>query len=453
MYKIITTLFIIMSSALSQVAPNILPYSSNNKRLNTHQMEYFNNKSIDFFKYAALTKIDDVEVFRLSLSFKEFKTGKIKISNWDIPKGGALFIFNDSTSFIGPYMDNSPSIFVSGLFFSDKVTLEYIRPIDANFIESFIINDIIFNKNDYNDFSEDNFDRYKIINNRELPKIMITGYWPPTNEMVRHFSQNIDLNPNGWDGGNWEGLGYDIVSFFPEFDPPNCNSCGQGFGDLEVDYQDFSRDFWTIISSVNPVAIITFSRGFNDMSWELENRVVNRTNWYDDYTSPFLPTPNPPDNTVDNYHIRYSSLPINEIIDAITNLDLGLNVYLDNTNAGLFLSEFAGYHGVWYKEIYEQDSSIPCFSAGHIHVGAQIDWGLAKEATEITIRTLAEYLDQFIILQGDCNNDGQINNQDLVTVVLSIVNNSQTENSSDLNFDSSVDIFDLLLLSDYLLDL
>ena len=53
----------------------------------------------------------------------------------------------------------------------------------------------------------------------------------------------------------------------------------------------------------------------------------------------------------------------------------------------------------------------------------------------------------------DINNDGQINNQDLVTVVLSIINNSQTENSSDLNFDSSVDIFDLLFLSDYLLGL
>ena len=50
----------------------------------------------------------------------------------------------------------------------------------------------------------------------------------------------------------------------------------------------------------------------------------------------------------------------------------------------------------------------------------------------------------------DINNDGQINNEDLITVVISIVNNSQTENSSDLNFDFAVDIFDLLLLSDYL---
>ena len=53
----------------------------------------------------------------------------------------------------------------------------------------------------------------------------------------------------------------------------------------------------------------------------------------------------------------------------------------------------------------------------------------------------------------DINNDGQINNEDLITVVISIVNNSETENSSDLNFDFSVDIFDLFLLSDYLSDM
>ena len=53
----------------------------------------------------------------------------------------------------------------------------------------------------------------------------------------------------------------------------------------------------------------------------------------------------------------------------------------------------------------------------------------------------------------DINNDGQINNEDLITIVISIVNNSQTENSSDLNFDFAVDIFDLLLLSDYLSDM
>ena len=43
---------------------------------------------------------------------------------FDIDKRVITHLINDSTSFIGPYMDNSPSIFVSGMFFSDKVTLE-----------------------------------------------------------------------------------------------------------------------------------------------------------------------------------------------------------------------------------------------------------------------------------------------------------------------------------------
>ena len=36
-------------------------------------------------------------------------------------------------------------------------------------------------------------------------KIMITGYWPPTNEMIRPFSQNIAQNPGGWQGATGKG--------------------------------------------------------------------------------------------------------------------------------------------------------------------------------------------------------------------------------------------------------
>ncbi|MEM9660757.1 MAG: hypothetical protein AAF937_00440 [Planctomycetota bacterium] len=32
--------------------------------------------------------------------------------------------------------------------------------------------------------------------------ILVTGDWPPTNEGVRQFSQNLDQNPGGWQGGN-----------------------------------------------------------------------------------------------------------------------------------------------------------------------------------------------------------------------------------------------------------
>ena len=30
--------------------------------------------------------------------------------------------------------------------------------------------------------------------------IMLTGYWPPTNDMLRKFSTNQKQNPDGWEG-------------------------------------------------------------------------------------------------------------------------------------------------------------------------------------------------------------------------------------------------------------
>src|SRR6187401_871766 len=66
--------------------------------------------------------------------------------------------------------------------------------------------------------------------------ILLTGYWPPSNEAVRAFSPNPAQNPSGWIGLNWEGRGYDVYSYFPEFSPPTCTNCGPGTGDLQVDY-------------------------------------------------------------------------------------------------------------------------------------------------------------------------------------------------------------------------
>ena len=47
--------------------------------------------------------------------------------------------------------------------------------------------------------------------------ILLTGYWPPSNEMLRKFSNNPTQNPAGWQGQNWEGRGYNIYAYFPEF--------------------------------------------------------------------------------------------------------------------------------------------------------------------------------------------------------------------------------------------
>lgn len=231
------------------------------------------------------------------------------------------------------------------------------------------------------------------------PTILLTGYWPPTNEMVRPFSTNPDLNPDGWIGENWEGRGYDVHAFFPEFDPPDCQSCGQGFGDLEVDYQDTSADFWPIADGLAPIAVITFSRGAGDMSWELEMNQFNRDQWVNDYTAPLMPTPNPPDASVPVGFLRPSQLPVGAIVDAIGDAGLGLDPFICFTgDGGGFLSEFIAYHGVWYQSLHD-DPKDPafCATAGHIHVGGQVPWATGQAATEVTLRTLIEFLEQIEI--------------------------------------------------------
>ena len=113
--------------------------------------------------------------------------------------------------------------------------------------------------------------------NGERPTILLTGYWPPSNEAIREFSDDPVQNPGGWIGQDWESRGSDVYSYFPEFNPRACRSCGRGSGDLEVDYQDTSTDFWAIVADIKPIAVITFSRGFDNQSWELEMNQYNRT--------------------------------------------------------------------------------------------------------------------------------------------------------------------------------
>ena len=291
--------------------------------------------------------------------------------------------------------------------------------------------------------------------NFENPTVLVTGFWPPTNEMIRHFSQNSDLNPNGWVGDDWENRGFDIVSYFPEFAEPDCNDCGMGFGDLEVDYQDTSDDFWIIVDEVKPIAIITFSRGFIDHSWELEFNFYNRTNWYSDYLDPTLPTPNPPDESVENYFERNSSLPLEEIENAVEEAELGLNAYIDwQGDPGHFVSEFMGYHGAWYRDI-NQESENNCHIAGHIHVGGLIDWETATEATHITLRKVIDHLDQFDYILGDLNEDMLINIQDLLIMVQFILGIQDPtigqSFASDINIDGTINIQDIIILINIIL--
>ena len=360
-----------------------------------------------------------------------------------------LFLIDlETSSFNGPYNIETHE--------SDPITTKHIMlEIHCNYLE---------NKNQSISLSI-----YKYINSIEVndnpeyynkrienPTILVTGYWPPTNEMIRHFSQDINLNPSGWEGENWEDKGYNIISYFPTFDDPDCSSCGQGNGILQVDYQNTSDDFWPIVSQHQPIAIITFSRGYINYSWELENNYYNRTNWYNDYESPFLPTPNPPDTDEDTNFLRNSNLPMDNIISSITNLNIGLDPYIDvNGDPGKFVSEFMGYHGVWYRDL-NLSGDLKCISAGHVHVGGQIDVETARIATNETIRTLIHHLDESTYVPGDSNSDSIVDVLDLIQVINHILGNIELQSiqflASDINEDSIINIQDVILIINIILN-
>ncbi len=364
------------------------------------------------------------------------------------------FIDLNNYGWVGPYSkENFKDVnkIFTGQMQSKNILIELaisIETIPKNHLESIMIPE--------KKYSTEPKIIYDQINREQNNKILLTGYWPPSNEGIRAFSQNHILNPDGWIGENWENSGYDIVSYFPIFEEPDCQSCGQGYGDLEVDYQDTSEDWWNIVDSINPIAIITFSRGYIDYSWELEWQYFNYFYWTADFIEPYYPTPTPPDSTVPVLTRRYSNLPMDSIVSKIESSELGLTPYIDYTQgAGAYLSEFMGYHGVWHKA--KMDSlNIPCIVAGHIHVGGLIDWDIAQQATEITVREVIKVVDEYQLLPGDINQDGVISIYDILQIVAYLVwetdLNENEFDRADINFDESVDVFDLLLISNIILD-
>lgn len=234
--------------------------------------------------------------------------------------------------------------------------------------------------------------------------IMLTGYWPPTNEMLRPFSTHPDQNPGEWIGENWEGRGYNVYAFFPECGFPICE------GDFEIDYQDTSEDWWRITAEVNPVGIITTSRGNRGRDWEIEYNQYNRSVWVNDYIEPLQPTPAPPDESLPADSVRHSTLPIEAIRQAVADANLNLNVFICyEHDGGGFLSEFIAYHGVWYQSIHAApDDDVQCVAGGHIHVGQSVPIATGTEATKISLRALLDMIDATLGRVGDADLDGDI---------------------------------------------
>ncbi|KAA0001587.1 MAG: hypothetical protein FE048_05275, partial [Thermoplasmata archaeon] len=216
-----------------------------------------------------------------------------------------------------------------------------------------------------------------------LRNIMLTGYWDPTGRMIAPFSNNTYLNPDGWKGANWEGMGYNIYSFFPT--PGTYN------GTFEVDYQDTWEDFWNITAQIHPIAIISFGAG--DGPWEIEYNARNLDKWINDDKPPYQPTPCPPDDSVPPGYVRHSTLPVQAIADAVNN-QTSIHAWIDwDGDPGRYLCEYIAYLGMWYQALHNTtDDPYPCRVAGFIHVNPDIALEDAMEATIVTVRETIKYL-------------------------------------------------------------
>jgi pyrrolidone-carboxylate peptidase len=221
--------------------------------------------------------------------------------------------------------------------------------------------------------------------------IMLTGYWPPTSQMLVPFSTDASLNPSGWLGQNWENKGYDVYSFFPV----GATTGTAGTGDFTVDYQDTLADFQRITAQLHPVAILSFGQTGSSAPWVLEYNAVNWASWTNDYQAPYQPTPLPPDGSEPVGYYRHSTLPIADIVSSINGAQIsGLRAVADTTgNPGTFLCNYLAYQEEWYQNLHSDPSDpYQCIAAGFTHVGQYVTLSQGTAALDVELRTTLDHL-------------------------------------------------------------
>lgn len=229
--------------------------------------------------------------------------------------------------------------------------------------------------------------------------VVLTGYWPPTNEMLRPFSTRPEQNPDGWQGRNWRNTGWDVYAFFPEF-PPDGDPVGDPIGspgsvgseafDFPVDYQRTSADFWRIMARYQPTLLITTSRG-GEIGWELEAVEGGHQSWVaDGYGNDELPTRETIDPRSWQALMTYSDerllsqLPINQLYQALAGAgETPVTVAIDWDTSGNYLSGFMGLHGLYYNATHPHNRV-----AGHIHVGRHVSTVQARYMLDRTLEII-----------------------------------------------------------------
>ena len=229
------------------------------------------------------------------------------------------------------------------------------------------------------------------------PTILMTGYWPPTNEMLRPWSPPVR---------DWDGLGHDVAAHFPEFGEGEGPGTDRpwGAGEMQVDYRRTFEDFTRLVERYEPAAIITFSRCRPGSHWRVEPacrrwRLPGEADhgwpgvaeYVSDGREPGFPLGLPPTN--DPPDTRYAStLPTRQIAEAVTRETAGrVRGYVptldsDYDYGGPYLSGYVGLLGTSY-----QSRTPGCLAAGHVHVGRETSVEDAKLAVAATLRQVIHH--------------------------------------------------------------
>jgi pyrrolidone-carboxylate peptidase len=228
--------------------------------------------------------------------------------------------------------------------------------------------------------------------------IMLTGYWPPTGQMLARFSTDTTLNPGGWMGLDWEHRGYNVYAYYPQVG----SGQSEGTGDFAVDYQRTLADFNRITAQLHPVAILSYGQIAGSATpVVLEPNSVNWTSWIDDYEAPYQPTPSPPDGTVPAGYVRHSTLPLQSIASAINSAGIGPNFTAtinSSGDPGYFLCNYLAYQDEWYQSRNgDPSASYQCLAAGFTHVADYVTLSQATAVSDIELRTTIAYLDTLLV--------------------------------------------------------
>ena len=140
------------------------------------------------------------QIFETNILTESVDTYKVSLSYDNIPDESKFFIIDSNSDVvIGPfYIHNNKKQLDIGPIHSSDFIVQCVLPSSFNLIDYSIK---IIKVSSLEELDLDNKKHHsQIPRNRDNPVIVVTGFWPPTNEMIRHFSQDSTLNQEGWQG-------------------------------------------------------------------------------------------------------------------------------------------------------------------------------------------------------------------------------------------------------------